>query len=129
MTDVVVGEREPEEDNCCANCCGKSCRGNQSLWFIILYCSSLATLILYAFQDWWFSKGWIGTISSGAILTFDLVIFVLSSFSSKMRSPFTLMLIVFTIRFFLFVFGNASWFMGYCILYILIGTFIASLII
>lgn len=110
-------------------CCDRKCRNNHSLWPIIFYLLSLVVLVIYAFQDWWFERKFIGTISAGAILTFDFAIFVLSSLSQETRSPFSVMVVIFVIRFFLFVFGNTYWFMGYCLLYILIGTFIAYLII
>ena len=96
---------------------------------LFLYLSSLVVLGVYCYQDWYFSNRFIGAISAGGIVTLDFVTLVLSSLSEKIRSPFSMMVIIFGVRFFLFVFGHTYWFIGYCVLYVLIGTFIAYLIV
>lgn len=95
----------------------------------LLYSASVAVLAVYSYLIWWERKNFLGAIAAGAILTYDVIVFFMSSLNEKTREPRTINFMIFLMRFFLFVFGEDFWFGGYCVLYVLVGGFIGTLII
>jgi hypothetical protein len=65
----------------------------------------MVVLIVYSFLIWFFNDNYLGAIAAGAILTYDILIFVLTSMSEKTRSPKSIMFLIILVRFILFVFG------------------------
>lgn len=56
-------------------------RNTNKLVRLLLYLTSVVLLIVYSYLIYWEHKNYLGAIASGAILTFDVIIFVLTSLS------------------------------------------------
>lgn len=48
---------------------------------LVLYLTSVALLMIYSYLIWYYHHNFLGAIASGAILTFDIIVFVLASMS------------------------------------------------
>lgn len=106
-------------------CRSKNHRGKKRT---LIYIASLLVLGLNAFlvRLDGSSLGIIGLITN---FVYDIFIFAFASLKTEERSVRNIFLLIFLGRIMSFIFGQELWIFGYCVLYLIVGTFVGRIII